>query len=83
MDKKIKIIGSIASILAIMMVFSSIEILISNYEGKSHIVIQPSFSAINGFIWGLYAFLKKDWYIFIPNLLSLIISLLTIIALFI
>ena len=47
--KNEKIIGSIASVMAIIMFFSLIEILISNIQGNSNIFIQPLATAICGF----------------------------------
>lgn len=78
-----KLIGSIASILAIIMFFSLIEILISNLRGKSRIFIQPLATAINGIFWSMYAFGKKDYYLLIPNVLAFILGVLTVIAAFI
>jgi len=78
-----KIIGTIASTAAVLMVLSSIEILISNITGHSHIFIQPGVTALNGLIWGLYAYSKKDYFILIPNILAFIIATLTVISAFI
>ena len=78
-----KIIGSIASALAIIMFFSLIEILISNVQGKSKIFIQPIATAFNGFFWSLYAYGKKDMFLLIPNLLALILGVLTAVSAFI
>ncbi len=75
-----KIIGSIASVLAIIMFISLVEIMISNYQGNSHIIIQPIATAINGFFWSLYAFGKKDNFLLIPNLLALLLGVLTVIT---
>ena len=75
-----KIIGTTASVLAIIMFISLIEIMISNYQGKSNIVIQPLATAINGFFWSLYAFGKKDNFLLAPNLLALGLGVLTVIT---
>ncbi|MBN1175475.1 hypothetical protein JXA48_02420 [Candidatus Woesearchaeota archaeon] len=75
-----KTIEIIASILAVLMFFSLIEILISNIQGKSNIFIQPIATAVNGAFWSLYAFSKKDWLLFTPNFLALILGILTAIS---
>ncbi len=72
-----KKIGGIASILAIVMFIALIEIFISNIQGKSEIFIQPIATAFNGFFWIWYAHAKKDPFIFIPNLLALILGIAT------
>ena len=78
LQKHEKLIGTIASVLAIIMFFSLIEIFISNMQGKSHIIIQPIATAVNGLFWSLYAYGKRDWYLFIPNFLALILGILTV-----
>ena len=47
--KNEKVIGSIASIMAIIMFVSLIEILMSNIRGDSNIFIQPLATAVCGF----------------------------------
>ena len=78
-----KKIGTIASIVAILMVLSSTEILISNLKGNSHIFIQPCVTTLNGIVWSLYAYLKKDLYILMPNILASIIAFATVVSAFI
>lgn len=75
-----KIIGSVASILAIIMFVSLVEIMISNYQGKSDIIIQPLATAVNGLFWSLYAFGKKDNFLLIPNMLALVLGVITVIT---
>ncbi len=77
-----KLIGSIASILAIIMFFSLIEVFISNLNGSSKIFIQPIATAINGIFWSMYAYGRKDYFLLIPNLLALVIGSVTAIAAF-
>lgn len=81
--KNEKTIGSIASVLAIIMFFSLIEILISNIQGNSNIFIQPLATAFNGFFWSLYAYGRKDWFLLVPNILALILGTITAISVFI
>jgi hypothetical protein len=78
-----KIIGSIASVLAVVMFFSLIEILLSNVRGNSHIFIQPLATAFNGFFWSLYAYSKKDWFLLIPNVLACVLGAITAASVFI
>jgi len=78
-----KLIGTIASVLAVIMFFSLIEILLSNLSGESKIFIQPIATAFNGFFWTLYAYGRKDYFLLIPNVLALILGTLTALAAFI
>jgi uncharacterized protein with PQ loop repeat len=75
--KNEKVIGTIASILAIIMFVSLIEILRSNFSGKSDIIIQPLATTVNCFFWSLYAYGKKDWFLFVPNALGLVLGVIT------
>ncbi len=78
-----KIIGAIASALAIVMFASLIEILVSNANGNSHIFIQPIATAFNGFFWSLYAYGRKDWFLFVPNILACVLGIITGVSAFI
>ncbi|MFH1838009.1 MAG: SemiSWEET family transporter [Candidatus Kuenenbacteria bacterium] len=78
-----KIIGTIASVLAIIMFTSLIEIFISNAKGDSNIYIQPIATAFNGFFWSLYAYGRKDWFLLTPNILACILGIATGISAFI
>lgn len=82
LEKNHKIIGITASLMAVAMVLSSIEVLVSNIKGNSHIIIQPTITAFCSLVWGLYGISKSDKFIIIPNVLSLIISTATVIAYF-
>jgi hypothetical protein len=73
-QKHEKPIGSLASVLAILMFFSLVEILISNLEGRSNIYIQPLATALNGSVWSFYAYGKKDYYLLIPNVLAFVLG---------
>lgn len=68
--KNEKIIGTIATILGVLMFFSMIEILSSNTRGDSHIIVQPAATAVNGLFWTLYAYGKKTgFYLYQTSLL--------------
>lgn len=77
-----KIIGSIASALAIIMFISLIEVFISNVQGKSNIFVQPLATAFNGFAWSLYAYGRRDWFLLVPNLLALFLGIITAVSVF-
>ena len=77
-----KWIGSTASILAIIMFIALIEIFISNVQGKSNIFIQPLATAFNGFFWVWYAYIRRDMFIFIPNILALVLGIVTALSAF-
>ena len=81
--KNEKIIGTIASILAIIMFVSLIEVLVSNLTGENKIIIQPIATSINGLFWSMYAFGRKDYFLLFPNLLALILGAITAIVAFI
>ena len=83
LKKNEKVIGSIASVLAIIMFFSLIEILISNLNGNSRIFIQPLATAFNGFFWSLYAYGRKDWFLLIPNILACVLGAITAMSAFV
>jgi len=72
-----RMIGSVASILAIIMFASLIEILASNAKGTSHIFVQPIATAFNCFFWSLYAYGRRDWYLLVPNLLGCLLGIIT------
>jgi hypothetical protein len=82
-QKNEKMIGTVASTVSIIMFFSLIEILVSNFQHKSDIYIQPLATSLNGFLWSIYAYGKKDNFLLIPNILALIIGILTVISAFI
>ncbi len=83
LEKNEKIIGSIASALAVIMFISLIEVFSSNIQGRSHIFIQPLATAFNGLFWSLYAYAKKDWFLLVPNLLALLLGVITAISAFV
>jgi hypothetical protein len=78
-----KIIGTIASGLAIIMFVSLVEIFLSNLRGDSHIYIQPIATAFNGFFWSLYAYAKNDKFLLAPNILACVLGVITAISAFI
>jgi len=83
LKKNEKVIGTIASILSVIMFFSLIEILLSNLSGESNIYIQPLATAFNGFFWSLYAYGRKDNFLLIPNILALWLGFFTAVAAFV
>ncbi len=83
LEKNQKTIGFVASILAIIMFVSLIEVLLSNMRGESRIIIQPLATALNGFVWTLYAYGRKDYFLLIPNVLALILGAATTLVIFI
>lgn len=83
LKKNEKIIGTIASVLAIIMFISLIEVFISNIQGHSNIFIQPLATGFNGLFWSLYAYGRKDWFLLVPNILACILGVATTISAFI
>ncbi len=76
-------IGYIATPIAVIMFASLIEIFISNLKGESNIIIQPLATFINGVVWTLYAYGRKDYFLLIPNGLATVLGAMTAIAAFI
>lgn len=72
--KNEKTIGSIASVLAVIMFVSLIEVLRSNLSGHSKILIQPLAIMFNGLFWSMYAYGRKDWFLLVPNALGFILG---------
>jgi hypothetical protein len=83
LQKNEKVIGSIASVLAIIMFVSLVEVLLSNLSGNSNIWFQPLATTINGFFWALYAYGRKDWFLLIPNILACVLGIVTTISAFV
>lgn len=83
LKKNEKIIWSIASILAIIMFVSLIEVFISNINWASNIFIQPIATSFNGLFWSLYAYGRKDYFLLIPNTLAAFLWVITAVSAFI
>ncbi len=77
-QKHEKALGTIGSVLAIIMFISLLEIAVSNFRGESDIIIQPTMVFFSGFVWSLYAYGRKDWYLFLPNALAVLLGALTV-----
>ena len=82
-QKHEKQIGSVASIIAIVMFISIVEIALSNFRGESHIVIQPTATAVSGLLWSLYAYGHSDWFLLAPNIAALVLGTLTVVSAFV
>ena len=65
------------------MFISLVEVFNSNIQGKSDIFIQPLATSLNGFFWSLYAYGRKDWFLLAPNLLALLLGIVTAISAFV
>ena len=59
-DKQIKVLGWLASSLAILMYVSYIPQIIGNLNGNKISFIQPLVVAVNCIVWACYGFFKKD-----------------------
>jgi hypothetical protein len=81
--KNEKMIGAIASTLAVVMFFSLLEVFFSNLRGNSNIFIQPLATAFNGLFWTIYAYGRKDWFLVVPNFLAMILGTITTISAFV
>jgi hypothetical protein len=81
--KNEKMIGAIASTLAVVMFFSLLEVFFSNLRGNSNIFIQPLATAFNGLFWTMYAYGRKDWFLVVPNFLAMILGTVTTVSAFV
>jgi len=75
-------LGTLGTILAIVMFTSLIEVAWSNYQDKSIIWIQPTISTINSTVWCLYAVARADKFLFLANTVGIFFAVLTILAIF-
>lgn len=65
--KFIRIVGIVATVMAIAMYVSYIPQIIGNLNGNKSDYIQPLVAAINCTLWVMYGFKKKDWPIALAN----------------
>ncbi len=82
-EKTITILGVIGTCLAIAMFVSLLEIARDNILGTSHIFIQPSVTTINCVIWSVYAYMKKEKFVFWANLPGVFLGIFTVVTAFI
>jgi len=83
LGKHEKLIGTVASFLAIVMFFALVEVFISNLKGESEILIQPAATALCCAVWVVYAIIRKDKFLLLPNILGSALGVATVIAKFI
>ena len=81
-DVVIKILGYIGTVVAISMFVSLLEVAKSNLSGNSHIFIQPLVTVINCSVWSVYAFLKKEKFIFAANIPGVFLGIFTLLSAF-
>ncbi len=81
--KTINTLGLLGTCLAIAMFFSLLEIARDNLLGTSHIFIQPFVTSINCIIWSIYAYLKKEKFVFWANLPGVFLGIFTVITAFV
>ena len=76
---KMKVVGTIGSILSVCMYVSYIPQIIGNLSGHPGDWIQPSVAFINCTIWVTYGFFKqqRDWPIIIANAPGIVFGLTT------
>ena len=86
MDKKektIKFLGTLGTVIAIIMFVALLEIAWANLKGGSHIFIQPMMVTINCSVWSIYAYLKKEQFVFWANFPGVLLGIFTVITAFI
>lgn len=79
----IKILGYVGTIMALLMFISLIEIARKNIISNAHIFIQPFFVTLNCTTWSIYAYLRKDRFVFWANFPGIILAIITFITAFI
>ena len=82
-DKITTTLGVIGTTLAIIMFVSLLEIARENLLGQSHIFIQPSVTTLNCIIWSIYAFRRKEKFVFWANIPGVFLGIITVITAFI
>ncbi len=75
-------LGTLGTILTVVMFTSLIEVAWSNYRGKSVIWIQPTISIINSTVWCLYAVTRGDRFLLLANMVGIFFAIITIPAIF-
>ncbi|WP_010134797.1 SemiSWEET family transporter [Ochrovirga pacifica] len=83
LEKHQKSFGFVGALMGIVMFVSLVEVMIANFKGESAIVIQPTATAINGLVWTLYSYGRKDYFLLIPNVLAFVLGIMTTIAAFV
>jgi len=80
----IDIVGWIAVILAIIMFFTFVDQIRLNLNGQPGSWVVPIGMILNCSAWCTYAMLLpiRDWYIFSPNFLGIIISIVNVVTVF-
>jgi len=72
----------LGTILAIIMFTALIEVAWSNYQDRSVIWIQSTISIINSTVWCLYAVARADRFLLLTNMVGILFSVITILAIF-
>lgn len=75
-------LGIVGTVLAFIMYFALLEVAHSNITINAGIFIQPLAATINCTIWCVYAFLKKDKYVFLANFPGILLGIFTVITAF-
>lgn len=81
-DTTIKILGYVGTLIAISMFVSLLEIAKSNLSGQSHIFIQPLVTTLNCSIWSVYAWLRKEKFVFAANIPGVFLGIFTFLSAF-
>ena len=78
----ISILSKVATVIAICMYVSYIPQIINNLHGSYGAPLQPLVAAINGLLWCIYAYFKRqrDWAVFWANFPAIIFGLITFIT---
>ena len=81
-EKRIKIIGWIATALCVSMYFSYIDQIRRNLSGHPGSIILPIITTLNSAAWVVYGFSKrsKDWPIIVSNVPGIVLGIITAIT---
>jgi len=74
------VIGTLATLVAVLMFASLGEVFLSNLRNDSVILIMPAITVLNGGLWCLYAYIRRDWFVFVPNLVAIVLGTSTVIT---
>ncbi|GAB2022704.1 SemiSWEET family transporter [Pseudolactococcus yaeyamensis] len=83
-EKKVILLGRIATVLSVLMYVSYLAQIQSNLTGVKGNFVQPLVASVNCTCWAIYAFSKKerDYPVFIANLPGVFLGVITVLTSF-
>lgn len=72
--------GALGAGMAVLMFVALIEILLGNLRGDTSIWIQPLATLLNCGCWVAYGLGRRDWFVFVPNVVGVLVASATLLA---